>query len=97
MKKNFFIEFNRMATQLSGGSKDMLNRVMPKDNIAVGMILECVGTKQQVFVWNAHLTWDPEFKVRAHANCLPTLHTSGTNVLATWHVFVFVECVCNGH
>jgi len=63
MKKQFLVEFNSKSTSMSGGAKDVLNRVMPKDNIAIGMMLEVVGSKekQEVFVWNAHLTWDPEF------------------------------------
>jgi hypothetical protein len=36
--------------------------VMPKDNIAVGVVLEMLPDRQQVFVTNAHLTWDPIFK-----------------------------------
>lgn len=57
------IEFDRLATKYSSGSTDMLNRVMPKDNIAVAVMLEETGGSGNcLLVTNAHLTWDPEFK-----------------------------------
>ena len=52
----------QLATQMGSGAPDILNRVMPKDNIACGVVLEMKPDRQQVFVTNAHLTWDPEFK-----------------------------------
>lgn len=62
MKQEYLLEFERLATQLGHGAPDILNRVMPKDNIAVGVVLEMLPDRQQVFVTNAHLTWDPIFK-----------------------------------
>jgi CCR4-NOT transcription complex subunit 6 len=62
MTFNYLIEFERLSTQLGAGTADMINRVMPKDNIACGVVLETKPEGRQVFVSNAHLTWDPEFK-----------------------------------
>eukprot|EP00039_Didymoeca_costata_P028332 m.20699 g.20699 ORF g.20699 m.20699 type:complete len:499 (-) comp6925_c0_seq1:1439-2935(-) len=62
LKMNFLCEFGHLGAQHGAGSSDMLNRVMPKDNIAVTVLLEYIPTKRQVLVTNAHLTWDPEFK-----------------------------------
>jgi len=60
--KDELIEFERLGAQFGAGSADMLNRVMPKDNIAICMLLEEKTTKELTLVGNAHLTWDPEFK-----------------------------------
>eukprot|EP00040_Diaphanoeca_grandis_P024013 m.131422 g.131422 ORF g.131422 m.131422 type:complete len:511 (-) comp29546_c0_seq1:160-1692(-) len=60
--KDELVEFERLGAQYGAGSTDMLNRVMPKDNIAILMLLEDKVTKASMFVGNAHLTWDPEFK-----------------------------------
>jgi len=62
MMHDYLIEFERLATQIGSGAPDILNRVMPKDNIACGVVLEMKPDRQQVFVTNAHLTWDPAFK-----------------------------------
>lgn len=35
---------------------------MSKDNIAIGAILQHKPTKSPIFVGNAHLHWDPQFK-----------------------------------
>ena len=56
------VEFDRLGSSLSSGSVDMLNRVMPKDNVAVLLVLEDTESKAPLVVGNAHLTWDPEFK-----------------------------------
>lgn len=63
-KAEHLIEFERLAVAVGKGSPDMLNRVMPKDNIAVSVMLEVKGSKtgKCVLATNAHLTWDPEFK-----------------------------------
>jgi hypothetical protein len=56
------VEFERLSAQLGSGSADILNRVMSKDNIAIGAILLHKATKTPLFVGNAHLHWDPEYK-----------------------------------
>lgn len=61
-RKKKLVEFDRLGSSLSSGSVDMLNRVMPKDNVAVLLVLEDAETKAPLVVGNAHLTWDPEFK-----------------------------------
>eukprot|EP01137_Pigoraptor_chileana_P024161 Opistho-2@91637 len=40
----------------------MLNRVMPKDNIAVAVMLEFRGSQTPLFVSNVHIHWDPSYK-----------------------------------
>eukprot|EP00041_Stephanoeca_diplocostata_P015550 m.297136 g.297136 ORF g.297136 m.297136 type:complete len:513 (-) comp20076_c0_seq1:197-1735(-) len=62
LHQEMLVEFERLASSVGAGSQDMLNRVMPKDNIAVGVILKHVKTGKPMFVGNAHLTWDPVFK-----------------------------------
>lgn len=42
-------------------SKDILNRVMIKDNIAVIVLLEDKQDGSKILVSNAHLHWDPLF------------------------------------
>lgn len=61
-QKEMLTEFERLSAQLSAGSADMLNRVMPKDNIAIGAVLIHKATQTPIFVGNAHLHWDPAFK-----------------------------------
>mmetsp|Transcript_34040 Transcript_34040/g.89356 ORF Transcript_34040/g.89356 Transcript_34040/m.89356 type:complete len:514 (+) Transcript_34040:76-1617(+) len=61
-QKELLVEFERQAAQLSAGSADMLNRVMPKDNIAIGAVLLHKPSKTPIFVGNGHLHWDPTFK-----------------------------------
>ena len=60
-QKEMLVEFERLSAQLSAGSADMLNRVMPKDNIAIGAVLVHKATQTPLFVGNAHLHWDPNF------------------------------------
>nr|CAB3232271.1 CCR4-NOT transcription complex subunit 6-like [Phallusia mammillata] len=67
------VEFNQVAMLNNEGSKDMLNRVMTKDNIGIAALLETneglynnggyAGEcpKQLVLAANAHMHWDPEF------------------------------------
>lgn len=38
MMHDYLIEFERLATQIGSGAPDILNRVMPKDNIACGVV-----------------------------------------------------------
>jgi CCR4-NOT transcription complex subunit 6 len=40
----------------------MVNRVMSKDNIAVGCVLENPRTQQQLMVCNVHIFWDPAYR-----------------------------------
>eukprot|EP00035_Acanthoeca_spectabilis_P021223 m.437017 g.437017 ORF g.437017 m.437017 type:complete len:514 (+) comp18050_c0_seq1:58-1599(+) len=61
-QKEMLVEFERLSAQLGRGSADILNRVMSKDNIAIGAILQHKPTKSPIFVGNAHLHWDPQFK-----------------------------------
>eukprot|EP00054_Salpingoeca_dolichothecata_P022126 m.143924 g.143924 ORF g.143924 m.143924 type:complete len:933 (+) comp24231_c0_seq1:223-3021(+) len=62
LEEDQVLEFARLSTSYAGGCTDVLNRVMPKDNIAILSLLEHIETGQQVFVANAHLTWDPIYK-----------------------------------
>eukprot|EP00051_Salpingoeca_urceolata_P028449 m.486927 g.486927 ORF g.486927 m.486927 type:complete len:501 (+) comp24689_c0_seq1:140-1642(+) len=55
------VEFGQLATQYSSCAA-MLNRVMPKDNVGLIILLEHVATKKRMLVCNAHLTWDPVYK-----------------------------------
>ncbi|KAB7498496.1 CCR4-NOT transcription complex subunit 6-like [Armadillidium nasatum] len=71
--KEHLIEFNQLAMANHDGSEDMLNRVMPKDNIGLAALLhtneaawgESYPDKSQVcqpiLVCTAHIHWDPEF------------------------------------
>jgi len=61
-KEEHLIEFERLSTRYSSGCAAMLNRVMPKDNIALCALLENIKTNELLFVCNLHLTWDPAFK-----------------------------------
>jgi len=38
--KEHLVEFNQIAMASAGGSHEMLNRVMTKDNIAIAALLE---------------------------------------------------------
>jgi CCR4-NOT transcription complex subunit 6 len=65
----YLVEFNQMAMAYSEGADDMLNRVMPKDNIAILALLEVkeVGVlhqdqRQHIMVSNSHIHWDPELR-----------------------------------
>ncbi|XP_018904403.1 CCR4-NOT transcription complex subunit 6-like [Bemisia tabaci] len=72
--KEHLIEFNQLAMANSEGSDDMLNRVMPKDNIGLAALLKTkeaawdnglppdpAQVAQPVLVCTAHIHWDPEF------------------------------------
>ena len=41
--EHYLVEFNQLAMAYSEGADDMLNRVMPKDNIAIVALLEVCG------------------------------------------------------
>uniref|UniRef100_A0A023F4L8 poly(A)-specific ribonuclease n=1 Tax=Triatoma infestans TaxID=30076 RepID=A0A023F4L8_TRIIF len=67
------VEFNQLAMANSEGSDDMLNRVMPKDNIGLAALLKTKEAawencprdshiaEQALLVCTAHIHWDPEF------------------------------------
>uniref|UniRef100_A0A336M7I4 poly(A)-specific ribonuclease n=1 Tax=Culicoides sonorensis TaxID=179676 RepID=A0A336M7I4_CULSO len=73
--KEHLIEFNQLAMANSEGSDNMLNRVMPKDNIGLAALLRVkesawdglstdmaqASTFQSILVCTAHIHWDPEF------------------------------------
>lgn len=73
MIKEQLIEFNQLAMANAEGSDNMLNRVMPKDNIGLAALLqikeaawdsltpEQVYLTQPILVCTAHIHWDPEF------------------------------------
>eukprot|EP00730_Choanoeca_flexa_P019952 TRINITY_DN9755_c0_g1_i5.p1 TRINITY_DN9755_c0_g1~~TRINITY_DN9755_c0_g1_i5.p1 ORF type:complete len:496 (+),score=98.66 TRINITY_DN9755_c0_g1_i5:240-1727(+) len=60
--KEKLIELQPTCSKYAFSCAPMLNRVMPKDNIAVFALLESLVTGQLLFVCNLHLTWDPQFK-----------------------------------
>lgn len=72
--KEHLIEFNQLAMANSEGSDNMLNRVMPKDNIGLAALLktkeaawenglpsETAQIGQALLVCTAHIHWDPEY------------------------------------
>ncbi|XP_054269179.1 CCR4-NOT transcription complex subunit 6-like isoform X2 [Macrosteles quadrilineatus] len=72
--KEHLVEFNQLAMANSEGSDDMLNRVMPKDNIGLAALLKTKEAAwdnglppdvnqvhQPLLVCTAHIHWDPEF------------------------------------
>ncbi|XP_039968872.1 CCR4-NOT transcription complex subunit 6-like isoform X1 [Bactrocera tryoni] len=70
--KEHLIEFNQLAMANAEGSDNMLNRVMPKDNIGLAALLkvkenawdpmtEVTQISQPLLVCTAHIHWDPEF------------------------------------
>ncbi|XP_005178768.1 CCR4-NOT transcription complex subunit 6-like isoform X2 [Musca domestica] len=70
--KEHLIEFNQLAMANAEGSDNMLNRVMPKDNIGLAALLkvkdnawdpelDVTQTSQALLVCTAHIHWDPEF------------------------------------
>lgn len=73
MLKDHLIEFNQLAMANAEGSDNMLNRVMPKDNIGLAALLKIKDTAwdgltpeqaqilQPLLVCTAHIHWDPEF------------------------------------
>ncbi|XP_071440105.1 CCR4-NOT transcription complex subunit 6 [Hetaerina americana] len=76
MEKEYLVEFNQLAMAQAEGSDDMLNRVMPKDNIGLaallhtndiawenGLPVDSSGqvVPQRILVCTAHIHWDPEY------------------------------------
>lgn len=73
MIKEHLVEFNQLAMANAEGSDNMLNRVMPKDNIGLAALLkvkdsawdglspDAAQVSQPLLVCTAHLHWDPEF------------------------------------
>jgi CCR4-NOT transcription complex subunit 6 len=73
--RDHLIEFNQVAIEAADGQHDMINRVMTKDNIGLGVLLETTeavwrnglpageggGSKQVLLVATCHVHWDPEF------------------------------------
>ncbi|KAH9636108.1 hypothetical protein HF086_008408 [Spodoptera exigua] len=72
--KEHLIEFNQLAMANSEGSDNMLNRVMPKDNIGLAALIKTKEAAwenglptdssmlgQPILVCTAHIHWDPEF------------------------------------
>jgi len=73
--KDHLIEFNQVAIEAADGQHDMINRVMTKDNIGLGVMLETTeaawrngvpggevgGGRQVLLVATCHVHWDPEF------------------------------------
>jgi len=72
--KEQVVEFNQVAIANSEGSDDMLNRVMPKDNIALAALLQTkeacwenglpsdpAQVAQPLLVSSVHIHWDPEY------------------------------------
>lgn len=71
--KEHLVEFNQLAMANAEGSDNMLNRVMPKDNIGLAAVLkvkenaweglspEQAAISQPILVCTAHIHWDPEF------------------------------------
>ena len=67
------MEFSHLAGANSQGCDAMLNRVMPKDNIALAAVFETregayeptvsaeIAAAQKIMVATAHIHWDPEF------------------------------------
>eukprot|EP00042_Codosiga_hollandica_P010605 m.23601 g.23601 ORF g.23601 m.23601 type:complete len:512 (-) comp35294_c0_seq3:59-1594(-) len=61
VRQEHVLEFASLATMKCAGASSMLNRVMPKDNIALLVVLEHRTTGLPLVVVNAHFTWDPQF------------------------------------
>jgi len=72
--KEHLVEFNQLAMANAEGSDNMLNRVMPKDNIGLAALLKVkesawdglpvdmtANVYQTILVCTAHIHWDPEF------------------------------------
>jgi len=72
--KEQVIEFNQVAIANSEGSEDMLNRVMPRDNIALAAMLQTKEAcwenglppdagqvSQNLVVTSVHIHWDPDY------------------------------------
>lgn len=64
VEEKVLIEFNQMA--LSRPSlrkhKDMYNRVMTRDNIALVLRLNHKESRQEIIIGNVHIHWDPSFR-----------------------------------
>ncbi|XP_065846589.1 CCR4-NOT transcription complex subunit 6-like [Oscarella lobularis] len=63
--EQYLVEFSHIAMACCEGADDMLNRVMPKDNISNVALLELKDGsehRQHIMVSNSHIHWDPEFK-----------------------------------
>ncbi|XP_049835574.1 CCR4-NOT transcription complex subunit 6-like isoform X1 [Schistocerca gregaria] len=72
--KEHLVEFTQLAMANAEGSDNMLNRVMPKDNIGLAALLHTKEAAwdnglppdpsqfhQPILVCTAHIHWDPEF------------------------------------
>ncbi|TMS37632.1 hypothetical protein L596_004526 [Steinernema carpocapsae] len=68
------IEYASMAIKNSNGNEHMLNRVMPKDNVAIACVLQMKGANMNpkgrnapevgytpMVICNTHMHWDPTF------------------------------------
>uniref|UniRef100_A0A1I7YZE5 Endo/exonuclease/phosphatase domain-containing protein n=1 Tax=Steinernema glaseri TaxID=37863 RepID=A0A1I7YZE5_9BILA len=67
------IEFASLAIKSSNGNEHMLNRVMPKDNVAIACVLQMKGDNMNpsqhapevaytpMVICNTHMHWDPSF------------------------------------
>lgn len=63
-EKHFLVEFNQTAMSRPSlrKHKDVYNRVMTRDNIALVTRLEHIKTRRPVLVTNCHIHWDPRYK-----------------------------------
>ncbi|CAD6215637.1 GSCOCG00000449001-RA-CDS, partial [Cotesia congregata] len=72
--KEHLVEFNQLAMANAEGSDNMLNRVMPRDNIGLAALLRTTEAawdngipsdpaqiQQPILVCTAHIHWDPEY------------------------------------
>lgn len=57
------LEYNQSALQRADlkASDDTYNRVMPKDNVAVIILLRNKANDTELLVANSHIHWDPQF------------------------------------
>ncbi|EGD79484.1 hypothetical protein PTSG_12983 [Salpingoeca rosetta] len=55
------IDLQQLSVANSNGCNTVIDRCMPKDNVALFTVFEHAVTKKRVFVANLHLTWDPHF------------------------------------
>lgn len=64
MLDKYVVDFSSAAIQREDFKRtaDIFNRVMPKDNIAIIILLENKQTGSKLIVANAHITWDPQFR-----------------------------------
>lgn len=63
-EKHSLIEFNQTALARPSlrKHKDVYNRVMTRDNIAVVARLEHIKTRRPVLIGNCHIHWDPQYR-----------------------------------